>query len=69
MRNTIIILGTSAILLAAHAGGPASAQQPAASPPTYTKDVAPILFKHCVSCHRPGDIAPMSLLTYENARP
>jgi len=31
--------------------------------------VAPILFKNCVSCHRPGDIAPMSLLTYENARP
>ncbi|HSB10691.1 MAG TPA: thiol-disulfide isomerase [Blastocatellia bacterium] len=37
--------------------------------PTFSKDVAPILFKNCVSCHRPGDIAPMSLLTYENARP
>ena len=33
--------------------------------PTFTKDVAPILYKHCASCHRPGDIAPMSLLTYE----
>lgn len=69
MRNRVIFLWMSAILLAAYAGAPAGAQQPAASPPTYTKDVAPILFKHCVSCHRPGEIAPMSLLTYENARP
>ncbi|MFY9574526.1 MAG: thiol-disulfide isomerase, partial [Blastocatellia bacterium] len=37
--------------------------------PTFSKDVAPILFKNCASCHRPGDIAPMPLLTYENARP
>ncbi len=36
---------------------------------TFSKDVAPILFANCVSCHRPGDIAPMSLLTYEQARP
>jgi hypothetical protein len=45
-----------------------TAQTTAASP-TFTKDVAPILYKHCASCHRPGDIAPMSLLTYEQARP
>ena len=37
--------------------------------PTFTKDVAPILFKNCAGCHRPGEIAPMSLLTYEDARP
>lgn len=37
--------------------------------PTYAKDVAPILNQKCVSCHRPGDIAPMSLLTYEEVRP
>ena len=37
--------------------------------PTFSKDVAPILYKNCVSCHRPGEIAPMSLLTYEQARP
>jgi len=37
--------------------------------PTFTKDVAPILYKNCVSCHRPGEIAPMSLLTYADARP
>src|SRR5437764_7105767 len=36
---------------------------------TFTKDVAPILQRSCQVCHRPGSIAPMSLLTYEEARP
>jgi hypothetical protein len=36
---------------------------------TFSRDVAPILYKRCVTCHRPGDIAPMSLLTYKDARP
>ena len=37
--------------------------------PTFTADVAPILFAHCAGCHRPNDIAPMSLLDYKSARP
>ena len=41
----------------------------AASPPTFTKDVAPILYNSCVSCHRPGEVAPMSLMSYEDVRP
>lgn len=36
---------------------------------TYSKDIAPIFYEHCASCHRPGEIAPMSLLTYESTRP
>lgn len=36
---------------------------------TFSKDVAPILYRKCVSCHHPGDIAPMSLLIYQVARP
>jgi hypothetical protein len=36
---------------------------------TFSKDVAPILYNKCVSCHHPGDIAPMSLLTYSSTRP
>jgi hypothetical protein len=36
---------------------------------TFTRDVAPILYKRCVTCHRPDDIAPMPLLTYKDARP
>jgi hypothetical protein len=40
-----------------------------ASAPTFSKDVAPILYKNCTSCHRAGEVAPMSLLTYQEARP
>src|SRR5690349_22529941 len=38
-------------------------------PVTFSKDVAPILERSCQNCHRPGSIAPMSLLTYKDARP
>ncbi len=43
----------------------------ATSPPTVTfaRDVAPILQKNCQPCHRPGEAAPFSLLTYDQARP
>jgi hypothetical protein len=37
--------------------------------PTYTRDVAPIFQKNCMTCHRPGEIAPMSLLNYKETRP
>lgn len=39
------------------------------NPVTYSKDVAPILYQHCVVCHHPKDIAPMSLMTYKETRP
>src|SRR5262245_49352046 len=41
----------------------------AASDATFTRDVAPILYKKCVTCHRAGEVAPMALLTYQDARP
>jgi hypothetical protein len=34
---------------------------------TYSKHVAPIIYKQCASCHRPGEVAPFSLLTYKDA--
>jgi hypothetical protein len=37
--------------------------------PTFTKDVAPIVYAKCASCHRPGEVAPMSLLNYREVRP
>ena len=60
---------TSAIVLVL--GFTASAQQPArsASQATFTKDVAPILQRACQNCHRPGQMAPMSLMTYQDVRP
>ncbi|MGQ0735033.1 MAG: thiol-disulfide isomerase [Acidobacteriota bacterium] len=37
--------------------------------PTFARDIAPIVFAKCSACHRPGAMAPMSLMTYEDARP
>jgi hypothetical protein len=42
---------------------------PPAPAPTFYKDVLPILQDHCQSCHRPGEVAPMPLVTYKQTRP
>jgi mono/diheme cytochrome c family protein len=44
------------------------AARSAASPPTFNRDVAPLLFKHCAMCHHPGEVAPFPLLNYQDAR-
>src|SRR5262249_31348808 len=44
------------------------ARDPPAEGVTYTKQVARILQQRCQECHRPGQVAPFSLLTYDNAR-
>ena len=57
-------------LLAAQHGMSAQTQTPATrATVTFSKDVAPILNKNCVSCHRPGEIAPMALTSFQTARP
>ncbi|MCY3965015.1 MAG: thiol-disulfide isomerase [Acidobacteria bacterium] len=61
MRTGVVVAGC---LVAA---GPAAAAADGAT--VFSTDVAPILMRHCVGCHRPGEIAPMSLLTYREARP
>jgi mono/diheme cytochrome c family protein len=35
--------------------------------PTFNKDIAPIVYQNCAICHRPGEVAPFSLLTYQDA--
>src|SRR5262245_16344080 len=35
---------------------------------TFNKDIAPIILNHCAMCHRPGQPAPFSLLTYEEVK-
>jgi hypothetical protein len=47
---------------------PQTASAPAAAP-TFSADVAPIMYAKCVACHRPGEVAPMSLITYKDVRP
>ena len=59
MRITGIVMSFGLLTLGAAAQGQV----------TFTKDVAPILQQRCQTCHRPDTFAPMSLLTYEEARP
>ena len=47
---------------------PAQAQDGSHPAVTFAEDVAPILYENCVVCHRPGSIAPMSLLEYETVK-
>src|SRR5271156_5284221 len=56
-------------VLAGVLGAMVGAVAPAATSVTFNKDVLPILQKNCQSCHRPGEVAPMSMLTYQEARP
>src|ERR1700730_10985352 len=49
--------------------GSAMAAELTSKPVTFAKDVAPILQEKCQECHRKGAMAPMSLVTYEEARP
>jgi len=59
------VIATAGVLLFALApAAPAAAQS---SAPTWTEDVAPIMAEKCMNCHRAGQIAPMHLLTYEQA--
>ena len=46
----------------------AAALLPSSSPVTFSETVAPILYDNCVTCHRPGQAAPFSLISYEDAK-
>src|SRR5260370_678525 len=45
-----------------------STQQSRKGRATFTKDIAPIIFQNCASCHRPGQSAPFSLLTFQEVK-
>jgi mono/diheme cytochrome c family protein len=70
MIRTFLAAG-ALLLFAVSSSVHTGAQSPPAAPPapTYSRDIAPILYKNCTTCHRPGEIGPMSLLTYKDARP
>ena len=66
MRSATILAVFAAIGLCTAAPARAADGTPT---PTFAKDVAPIFYKSCVECHRPTMFAPMSLVTYDDARP
>jgi hypothetical protein len=45
-----------------------SVEPPPSTPPTFYRDILPILQQHCQRCHRPGEIAPMPLVTYDQVK-
>jgi mono/diheme cytochrome c family protein len=73
MKRTCVITIALALLagavLFALPASRANETKPPAKNVTFSKDVAPIFFKNCAECHRPGESAPMSLLSYQDARP
>jgi hypothetical protein len=60
------VWGAGGLVLTGDAAPQNAVSQPS---PTFSRDVAPIFYGKCVGCHRPGEVAPMSLITYEQVRP
>ena len=71
VRAALLALSGGALVGALLVPASLAGQAPAKAKPqvTFTKDIAPILQRSCQTCHRPNSLAPMSLLTYEDARP
>ena len=68
MVGTKLPVGLGALFVGGLLALPAAAAEPARTV-TFSKDVAPIFQARCQSCHEPGSIAPMSLITFQEARP
>jgi len=66
-RGLIVLLATLAFVAFCAIGSGAGTS--GAPTVTFSKDVAPVFYKNCAACHRPGEIAPMSLMTFKDARP
>src|SRR5947209_4431904 len=65
-EQSMKVLGFSAILLAI-VSDCGAAPTPARTP-TYYRDVAPLIYQNCSTCHRPGESGPFSLLSYEDVK-
>ena len=68
-RALLIALSLSLVAAIAGAAAPAANAVDTVDHATWSDNVASVLFENCASCHRPGQVAPMSLLSYEEARP
>lgn len=77
MMRTVQVLGASmflfflaiALVLQSHSAPKLQSQDPAANQQvTFNRDIAPILFRNCTGCHRPGEAGPFPLLTYKDAK-
>jgi tetratricopeptide (TPR) repeat protein len=67
----VCLLGFSSVTAAAlaqHDDATARSPMPAAQQTTFNRDIAPIFFRYCAPCHRPGEAGPFPLLTYRDAK-
>jgi len=69
MRSRLVLLFAGLLGLATVTLSMRATAEENAKSVTFNKQVLPILQKNCQTCHRPGEIAPMSFLTYKDARP
>ena len=60
LSRLVLLLAVMPLFAERSSGGEAA--------PTFNRDVAPILFNNCSSCHRPNEVGPFSLMTYDDAR-
>src|SRR5829696_1495717 len=64
MKRLFVILFVALAVVAVAVG-----DRMEAASPTFTKDVAVIIYNKCANCHRPGEVAPMPLTSYKEVRP
>src|SRR5438093_1131146 len=69
MKRVVVMLVAIASALSIMLVRVQTAAPPAGGAPTFAKDVAPIVLNKCASCHRPGEVAPMTLMSYDDVRP
>src|SRR3954462_13623396 len=70
MRIAPLLTATTVLIVTAMGGPHAQGSRDpiVTNPVTFNRDIAPIVYAHCATCHRPGQIGPFSLLTYRDAR-
>ncbi len=69
MRKALLVAVVSLLLIGGWTTLPASGSMPQEGVPSWTDDIGPLMAANCMSCHRPGQVAPMSLLSYDDVVP
>jgi mono/diheme cytochrome c family protein len=69
MKSAALVFAATVLAVAIPAQVNTPAQATNGATLTFNKDVAPIVFNNCVTCHRPNQVAPMSLMSYKEVRP
>src|SRR6266699_1635495 len=69
MKSAPLIFSAAVLAITMTAGVTMAAESAAGTTRTFNKDVAAILYNNCVTCHRPNQIAPMSLISFKEVRP